>query len=124
RAGLESLWPAPLTAVLPLRHPVAASRGASSLAVRIPAIPWLRELALRTGPLASTSANRSGNPPVSAPEELVSGVAKSVDGVVDAGFIRGEPSTIVDFTQTSPTLLREGNATFAQKVWKTLWKSL
>src|SRR5689334_7564417 len=59
RPQLESLWPAPLTAVLPLRHPVAASRGAASLAVRITARAWLQNLLARTGPLASTSANRS-----------------------------------------------------------------
>ena len=61
-AALASLWPAPLTAVLPLRAPIPASRGASSLAVRIPALEWLRDLVRRTGPLVSTSANRSGEP--------------------------------------------------------------
>src|SRR5688500_11055348 len=61
---LNNIWPAPLTAILPLRQPIPASRGASSLAVRIPALDWLRDLLTRTGPLVSTSANRSGEPPI------------------------------------------------------------
>ncbi|HYM62576.1 MAG TPA: Sua5/YciO/YrdC/YwlC family protein, partial [Thermoanaerobaculia bacterium] len=44
RSVLDSLWPAPLTAILPLRAPVAASRGAATLAVRIPAPFWVRTL--------------------------------------------------------------------------------
>jgi tRNA threonylcarbamoyl adenosine modification protein (Sua5/YciO/YrdC/YwlC family) len=124
RTSLESIWPAPLTAVLPLRFPVGASRGARTLAVRIPAVPWLRELAAKCGPLASTSANRSGNPPVSVPAELAREVLEHVDGIVDAGSSTGEPSTIVDFTQSPPALLREGDPAFTQKLWKTLRKSL
>src|SRR5438270_6758 len=53
RTILTSLWPAPLTAILPLSRPVAASRGAASLAVRVPDVAWLRDLLSRTGPLAS-----------------------------------------------------------------------
>ena len=124
RQRLASLWPAPLTAVLPLRHPVAASRGAASLAVRIPDRDWLRNLVAKTGPLASTSANRSGEPSISAPELLESDVLEHIDGIVDAGSCVGDPSTIVDFTKTPPQLLREGDAAFSQKMWKTLWKSL
>jgi L-threonylcarbamoyladenylate synthase len=124
RPSLGALWPAPLTAVLPLRHPIAASRGASSLAVRIPAIPWLRDLVERTTPLASTSANRSGSPPISSPSQLAPEVLERIDGVVDAGSRVGEPSTIVDFTQTPPVVLRQGDTTFAQELWKTLRKSL
>lgn len=124
RTRLASLWPAPLTAVLPLSRPVAASRGAASLAVRIPDLPWLRELAALTGPLASTSANRSGEATISSPEELPNELRNRLAGVVDRGLYTGEPSTIVDFTGHQPKLIREGHAAFAQKVWKTLWNSL
>lgn len=123
RTLLASLWPAPLTAILPLVRPVAASRGAASLAVRVPALAWLRDLAARTGPLASSSANRSGEAPISAPDEIASDLQERIDGIVDRGVCAGEPSTIVDFTG-EPRLIREGNPAFAQKVWKTLWKSL
>jgi len=121
---LTSLWPAPLTAILPLAHPIAASRGARSLAVRIPALDWLRELLDRTGPLASSSANLSGQPPISSPDELAPAVRERLAGIVDGGLYAGEPSVIVDFTGAEARLVREGEPGFTQKVWKTLRKTL
>ena len=121
---LQSLWPAPLTAILPLRLPVAASRGAATLAVRVPDLDWLRALVAICGPLASTSANLSGEPAVETPEMLSHAIQTSLDGVVDAGPLKGEPSVIVDFTGESTRITREGDAVFTQKVWKTLRKSL
>lgn len=124
RETLASIWPAPLTAILPLRVAIAASRGAPSLALRVPALDWLRDLAARTGPLISTSANRSGEPPVASPAQLPRGIVAEIDGIVDAGPLAGEPSTIVDFTGREAKIVREGNREFSQKVWKTLRKSL
>jgi tRNA threonylcarbamoyl adenosine modification protein (Sua5/YciO/YrdC/YwlC family) len=124
REALNSIWPAPLTAILPLQRPIAASRGASSLAVRVPDLEWLRGLVAMTGPLASTSANRSGEPPIESPDSLARDLQNALDGVVDAGPLSGEPSTIVDFTGDEPRLIREGDRFFTQKVWKTLRKSL
>ena len=121
---LDSLWPAPLTAILPLSRRVAASRGASTLAVRVPDLVWLRDLASRASPLASTSANRSGEQPISSPNELAMELQNALAGIVDRGQYSGEPSTIVDFTGDEPHLIREGDHAFTQKVWKTLRKSL
>ena len=124
RAILESLWPGPLTAIVPLRAPIAASRGASTIAVRVPALDSLRELLQQTGPLASTSANRSGEPPIVDPKSLSLDFQNAIDAIVDAGPRDGEASVIVDFTGAEPRLIREGEAFFTQKVWKTLRKSL
>ncbi len=122
--GLNTIWPAPLTAILPLRQPIPASRGASSLAVRIPALDWLRELITRTGPLVSTSANRSGEPPVQTPLMLPSDLHEALDAVIDGGPRTGEPSAILDLTGAEPRFIREGEKSFTQNVWKTLRKSL
>lgn len=121
---LDALWPAPLTVILPIREPVAASRGQRTIAVRIPDLPWLRELAGRTGPLVSTSANRAGEPPVGEPAELAHGLQEQIDAIVDGGPKRGKPSAILDLTGDEPVFLREGEISFTQKVWKSLWKSL
>lgn len=121
---LNNIWPAPLTAILPLREPIPASRGASSLAVRIPSLDWLRELVTRTGPLISTSANRSGEPPVQTPLMLPAGLHDALDAVVDGGPRTGEPSAILDLTGAEPRFIREGEKSFTQNVWKTLRKSL
>jgi len=122
--ALASLWPAPLTAILPLQAPIAASRGATSLAVRIPARDWLRELIDGTGPLVSTSANRSGEPPIADPSMLARDLQDRLDAIVDGGVRGGEPSAIVDLTSAEPHFLREGEHSFTQKVWKTLRKTL
>ncbi len=68
RAMADRWWPGALTLVLPARgalaaelHPEAAAEGAS-LGLRIPACGPALELLRLTGPLATTSANRSGEP--------------------------------------------------------------
>jgi L-threonylcarbamoyladenylate synthase len=122
--ALATLWPAPLTVILPIDVPIAASRDRMTLAVRIPALDWLRELIARTGPLISTSANRSGEPLVESPQSLARELQERLDGIVDGGLRGGEPSTIVDLTSAEPHILREGEQSFTQKVWKTLRKSL
>ena len=114
-AALASIWPAPLTAVLP--------RGESTLAVRIPDVEWLRALIARTGPLVSTSANRSGEPAVDRPSALARDLHDALD-VVDGGVRGGEPSAILDLTRDEPRFIRERDHFFTQKVWKTLRKSL
>jgi tRNA threonylcarbamoyl adenosine modification protein (Sua5/YciO/YrdC/YwlC family) len=121
RATVEELWPGPLTAVVTLRAPIAASRGAMTIAVRVPALGWLQELLERTGPLASTSANRSGEPPLVDPKSVS---FPGIETVIDTGPQKGKASTIVDFTGDEPRFIREGEAFFTQKVWKTLRKSL
>lgn len=113
---LRSIWPAPLTAVIP--HP------GGNVAVRIPNVGWLRQLLERTGPLVSTSANRSGEPPVREPEKLARDLQNRIDLILDAGPREGEPSAIVDFTGSSPRIVRDGEPTFTQFLRKTLWKSL
>ena len=62
QALIERYWPGPLTLVLPARShlPVALTAGGETVGVRVPAQPFLRALARRVGPLASSSANRSG----------------------------------------------------------------
>lgn len=122
RDALSELWPAPLTAILPIRQSIAASRGMSTLAVRIPRLAWLRNLMIHTTPLASTSANRRGEPPIESPNQLTNDLQNRLDGLADAGRLSGQPSTIVDLTG-EPRLIRDGNPFFTQKVWKRLRKT-
>jgi L-threonylcarbamoyladenylate synthase len=122
RQTLGSIWPAPLTAVLPLRDPIAASRGVNSLAVRVPGVSWLRRLLQKTGPLASTSANRSGEEPLTA--DLPREILEALDGIASGPRIARSASTIIDLTASEPRLLREGEFLFTQNLWKTLRNSL
>jgi tRNA threonylcarbamoyl adenosine modification protein (Sua5/YciO/YrdC/YwlC family) len=113
---LNDIWPAPMTAILRC--------GDGTRAVRIPAVDWLRRLLAKSGPLVSTSANRSGEPPVSSPEQLARDLHLALDGLLDLGPRAGEPSAIVDFTGPEPRVTREGDLRFTQNLRKTLRISL
>ena len=113
---LRQIWPAPLTAIV--------ASGAKTIAARIPNLTWLRALLDRTGPLISTSANRSGEPPITAPEMLANDLLEVLDCLFDAGPREGQPSTIVDFTGGEPRIVREGDPGFSQFLRKTLRKAL
>ena len=113
---LNNIWPAPLTAIL--------RRGTETIAARVPNLKWLRELLERTGPLISTSANRGGEPPITIATALHVELLRAIDGVVDAGPQNGKPSAIVDFTETEPRFIREGDPRFTQDLRKTLSKKL
>ena len=113
---LKNIWPAPLTAIL--------RRGSKTIAARVPDLKWLRELLQRTGPLISTSANRSGEPPITIFEALADDLLRAIDGIADSGAQNGKPSVIVDFTETEPRFIREGDPRFTQDLRKTLSKKL
>ena len=57
-------WPGALTLVLPATGPLVdqLNPGGSSLGLRVPACPMAQALLRCSGPLATTSANRSGQP--------------------------------------------------------------
>jgi L-threonylcarbamoyladenylate synthase len=114
--ALREIWPAPLTAIL--------ASGEKTIAARIPDLPWLRSLLSRTGPLVSTSANRSGEPPITTPGMLAGDLLERLDALLDAGPREGQPSTIVDFTGEEPRMVREGDPGFSQFLRKRLWKGL
>ena len=113
---LHDVWPAPLTAIL--------QRGKGTIAVRVPDVVWLRLLLEQSGPLISTSANRSGESPITFIDQLGDDALEALDGLIDGGQLEGKPSAIVDFTGSEPRLVREGDPRFAQKLRKTLRKYL
>jgi L-threonylcarbamoyladenylate synthase len=108
-ANYFAVWPAPLTVVFPIRAPIAASRGVSTLAVRIPASRPLRGLLLAVGPLTGTSANRSGAPALADPDAVEAGFRREIDVLVDGGRTPGGlASTLLDATREPPVVLRRG----------------
>ena len=104
-----AIWPAPLTVVFPIRAPIAASRGLSTLAVRIPASKKVRDLLSAVGPLTGTSLNRAGSPPLSDPNAIEAGFRREIALLVDGGNTPGGlPSTLLDATRDPPVVLRHG----------------
>jgi L-threonylcarbamoyladenylate synthase len=102
-------WPGALSIVCPLRHRRwAIPRTGTTLSVRVPDHPVALELLRRTGPLATTSANRHGEPAPDTAAGVSEALADEVDGLVDGGRCGGLASTIIDCTTTTPRVLREG----------------
>jgi L-threonylcarbamoyladenylate synthase len=103
-------WPGPLTLVLPARAgvPDEVLAGGRSVAIRVPGRELPRRLCRMAGPLISTSANRSGEPPATRCAEAVAAVGAWVELALDGGTCGGAPSTIVDLSGGEPRVLREG----------------
>lgn len=105
----ETYWPGPLSIVLPVRRRRwVIPRTGKSLSCRAPDHALLLELLRRTGPLASTSANRHGQPPAISAKEARVAFGAEVETVIDGGTASGRPSTIIDCTTTPPRVLRNG----------------
>jgi len=107
RQCMERFWPGPLSLVLPRKAgvPDLLTAGTDRVCVRWPDHPAVRDLCLAFGgPITSTSANRSGEPPVSDLDALdLEGIALAMD----AGPLPpSPPSTVYD--PESGTVLREG----------------
>jgi tRNA threonylcarbamoyl adenosine modification protein (Sua5/YciO/YrdC/YwlC family) len=107
----DAHWPGPLTLVLARRPSAAAldlGGSAATIGVRCPADDFVRAVARRVGPLATTSANRHGQPTPALAEEAAAALASDVELVIDGGRRDGVPSTVVDCTGPSPRVLRHG----------------
>jgi len=93
-------WPGPLTLIFKNKG------GSSTVGVRMPDHSLLRELIKLTGPLASSSANLSGeSDPTSADEVKI-----EADLLLDGGKCRlGQPSTVIDASVDPPQILRQGS---------------
>jgi L-threonylcarbamoyladenylate synthase len=108
----RAAWPGPLSLVLDASPAIAAEVHASrhTIAIRIPAHRVASALAdAFGGAITATSANVSGEPPVSSAGALgVVGRDPRVI-VVDGGTTPGgAPSTIVDARGDAPVLIRDG----------------
>jgi L-threonylcarbamoyladenylate synthase len=103
-------WPGPLTLVLPAARglPVQVTAGGGTVAVRVPGRALPRRLCQAAGPLISTSANRSGEPPATRCADALASLGSAVELALDGGPCAGAPSTIVDLSSGVPRILREG----------------
>ncbi|GIU96298.1 MAG: hypothetical protein KatS3mg013_0101 [Actinomycetota bacterium] len=109
----RALWPGPATLVVPrteASRPWSLGGQGETVGLRIPDHRLARALLVRTGPLAVTSANRSGEPPAATCEELVGifGDRVAVYLCDEAEPLAGRPSTVVDLADERPRVLRAG----------------
>ena len=111
-------WPGPLTIVLRVEHGGDATPSlAVTQAFRVPDHRVALSLIERSGPLATSSANRSGEPETYDADDVLVAFADDdlLDAVMDGGRVPGGvASTVVDLSEAQPRLVREGPITLEQ----------
>ena len=111
RALVQAHWPGPLTLIVPAAPSLAWDLGETrgTVAVRMPSHPVTLDILGTTGPLAVSSANRTGSPPAATAQEAEQQLGEAVAVYLDAGSA-GEAvaSTIVDLTGPRPVVRRVG----------------
>jgi tRNA threonylcarbamoyl adenosine modification protein (Sua5/YciO/YrdC/YwlC family) len=105
-------WAGPLTLVLPRAAPSAAwelGGDPATMGVRMPRHPLALAVLARTGPLAVTSANRSGEPTPARCEEIARVFGDAVEvSLCDDDGATGSASTVLDLAHGEPRVLRAG----------------
>lgn len=113
----SSLWPGPLTLILPRKEssPISllASAGLDTLAVRIPSHPAAQKLLRAVGlPIAAPSANASGKLSPTTPVHVAESLGSKVDLILAGGRTQiGLESTVVNLAAGKPAILRPGGVT-------------
>ncbi len=114
-------WPGPITLVVDDSHPESLVRQLpakvrqwvspkNTVGLRVPGHAAILDvLHMLAGPLALTSANRSGKPDAVTAQEVLEAVGEGVELLLDDGPCRfGQPSSVVRVDGDSFELLREG----------------
>lgn len=109
---MAAYWPGPLTIVVASDPNLSWDLGddEGTVALRMPMDEVTLDVIREVGPLAVTSANRSGRPPARTVDEARQALGEAVAVYVDGGTRSdAAPSTIVDLTRREPHVLREGS---------------
>jgi tRNA threonylcarbamoyl adenosine modification protein (Sua5/YciO/YrdC/YwlC family) len=109
----EAFWPGALTLILSRSDASAAwhlGGDGATVGVRIPDHPLAGIVLHAAGPLAASSANRSGEPPATTCDDLRDAFGDLVSVYLCADEpLEGAASTVLDLAHGPPTLVREGD---------------
>lgn len=108
---LTTLWPGPLTLVLPAqiaKIPSIVRAGLPTAAFRIPALELTRTLLQQTGPLVAPSANVSGRPSATSAAHVEHDFGRDFPILEGGACNQGLESTILGFIASRWHLLRLG----------------
>ena len=103
--------PGPYTFILPATKivPKLLHQKRRTVGIRIPDSPLCRQIVNLLGePVISTSVPNGADGFFTDPQEIINNMENDVDMVLDAGVINSDPSTIVDLSQDTPQIIREG----------------
>lgn len=108
---VAAFWPGPLTVVMDYSPTLSWDLGDTdgTVAVRMPLHPVALEVLAETGPMAVSSANKTGLPPAATAADAKEQLGYAVQVYLEAGPSPDTaPSTIVDCTGEVPRVLRAG----------------
>jgi len=112
----KQYWPGALTLVLPASAQVPAVMNptdSSTIGVRVPSSQIAIAILSQTGPLATTSANRSGEPPLETMAAIATQfpnvLALAPDELATSQTQLGVPSTVAKWTENGWQILRQGS---------------
>lgn len=114
---MKAFWPGALTIILRKKKqvPFITTGGRESVGVRMPNHKVALELIKKTGPLAAPSANSFGKPSPTLALHVLEDLDGKIPLIIDGGKSNvGVESTIIDFTQKIPMILRPGGITIEQ----------
>lgn len=117
RTLIQALWPGGLSIVVAQAPSLTWNLGhtAGTVMLRMPSHPVAIELLRDVGPLAVSSANVSGQPPATTAELAKRQLGDAVQVYLESGASDiGTASTIVDLSQGTPHIIREGAVTAAR----------
>ncbi len=117
----EKYWPGPLTLIFHAQPTLTWDLGETqgTVALRVPDDQLALDLLTMTGPLAVSSANRTGQGAAQTASEARTQLAESVEVYLEGGFrpladTDPTPSTIVDATGLRLRVVREGAISLAE----------
>src|SRR3984957_18019847 len=108
---IDEFWPGALTLIFRASPTLLWDLGDTkgTVALRMPLHSVALDVLKQTGPLAVSSANRTGQPAATTADEAQQQLGEAVSVYLDGGPCADSiPSTILDLTGTIPTLLRAG----------------
>ena len=126
RSGViaRALFPGPYTLVLPnpaRRFSWLTGERYDTIGVRVPELKHpSAEVLQRVSGLAATSANRRGGPDPGRLEDVPEEFREAAAAVLNTQELPGVPSTVVDFSEREPRVLREGAASGAEAIRRAL----
>jgi L-threonylcarbamoyladenylate synthase len=106
---IKKYWPGPVSIILdvPQNELAYLHRGNNSLAFRLPNDSGLLSILEKTGPLVSTSANISNNPPIKNSGEAKIHFDNKLDFMLDIGLLpERNPSRIVEIRNGIENIIR------------------
>ncbi len=113
RKAFELLTPGPVTVVARMKEdsPIASNVTADreTLGVRVPDHHFFLRVVRKLGkPIVTTSANVSGEPAPSSPDEVLEQLGDKIDVLVEGKCKYRRPSTVIEITGSRIEVIREG----------------